>query len=53
MFGGDAAVADHVHITDRVIVAGRSGVTNDITESGQYGGYPLEPLRDALKNIGQ
>ncbi|WP_374029815.1 UDP-3-O-(3-hydroxymyristoyl)glucosamine N-acyltransferase [Bdellovibrio bacteriovorus] len=51
MFGGDAAVSDHVHITDRVVVAGRSGVTNDILQSGQYGGYPLEPLRDALKTL--
>lgn len=51
MFGGAAAVSDHVAITDRVIIAGRSAVTNDILVSGQYGGYPIEPLRDALKTI--
>lgn len=56
MFGGEVAVTDHVVITDKVMVAGRGAVTNDITTSGQYGGYPLEPLRDAMKtiaNIGQ
>lgn len=51
MVGGDTAVTDHVNICDNVIVAGKSGVTKDITESGQYGGYPLEPLRDAMKTI--
>ncbi|WP_415062712.1 UDP-3-O-(3-hydroxymyristoyl)glucosamine N-acyltransferase [Bdellovibrio sp.] len=51
MFGGEVAVSDHVQLCDHVIVAGRSAVTNDITEPGQYGGYPLEPLRDALKTL--
>lgn len=51
MFGGEAAVADHITITDRVIIAGRGAVTNDVLEPGQYGGYPLEPLRDALKTL--
>lgn len=51
MIGGDVAFADHVHVTDKVILAGRSGVTNDIKQSGAYGGYPIEPLRDSLKTI--
>ena len=51
MFGGEAAVSDHITICDRVIVAGRSGVTSNILTPGQYGGYPLEPLRDALKTM--
>lgn len=51
MVGGVAAVTDHVHITDKVMIAGRSGVTNDIKESGAYGGYPVEPLRDSLKTL--
>lgn len=51
MFGGDAAVADHITICDGVIIAGRSAVTSNVTEPGQYGGYPLEPLRDALKTL--
>lgn len=51
MCGGVVAVADHVNVCDRVIIAGRSVVTNDITQPGQYGGYPLEPLRDSLKTL--
>ncbi len=51
MFGGDAAVSDHVTICDKVIIAGKSGVTNDVQQSGAYGGYPLEPLRDSLKTL--
>jgi UDP-3-O-[3-hydroxymyristoyl] glucosamine N-acyltransferase len=51
MFGGDAAVSDHVTICDKVIIAGKSGVTSDVQQSGAYGGYPLEPLRDSLKTL--
>ncbi|WP_413575536.1 UDP-3-O-(3-hydroxymyristoyl)glucosamine N-acyltransferase [Bdellovibrio sp. HCB290] len=51
MIGGDAAVSDHVNICDKVIIAGRSGVTNDVLQPGAYGGYPLEPLRDSLKTL--
>lgn len=51
VFGGEAAIADHITITDRVMIAGRSAVTANITVSGQYGGYPIEPLRDALKTL--
>lgn len=49
--GGVCQVADHIQITDDVTLAGRSTVTNDITAPGLYGGYPLEPLKDALKTL--
>jgi len=49
--GGNAVVSDHVTIADNVMIAGLSGVTNDITEPGQYGGYPLQPLKDSLKTL--
>lgn len=49
--GGNTAVSDHVEITDNVMIAGLSGVTNDITEPGQYGGYPLQNLKDSLKTL--
>ena len=49
--GGNSVVAGHLTIADNVELAGRSTVTNDVKESGQYGGYPLQPLRDALKTI--
>ena len=53
--GGQTVVAAHITVADNVVLAGRSAVTNDVTESGAYGGYPLQPLRDALRtavNIG-
>ncbi len=49
--GGGVLVTDHVHICPDVTLAGNSIVTNDIEKPGAYGGYPLEPLRDALKTI--
>ncbi|MBL7542251.1 MAG: UDP-3-O-(3-hydroxymyristoyl)glucosamine N-acyltransferase [Bdellovibrionaceae bacterium] len=49
--GGGTVVSTQLCITDDVTLAGRSTVTNDITESGQYGGYPLQPLKDALRTI--
>jgi UDP-3-O-[3-hydroxymyristoyl] glucosamine N-acyltransferase len=49
--GGSAVISDHVNITDDVMIAGLSGVTKDITEPGQYGGYPLQPLKDSLKTL--
>lgn len=51
MVGGNSVVADHVSVADNVMLAGLSGVTNDITEPGQYGGYPLQPLKDSLKTL--
>ena len=32
-------------------VAGRSTVTSDVREPGQYGGYPLQPLKDAMRTL--
>ncbi len=49
--GGSAVVSDHIIIGDNVMIAGLSGVTNDVTEAGQYGGYPLQPLKDSLKTL--
>jgi UDP-3-O-[3-hydroxymyristoyl] glucosamine N-acyltransferase len=49
--GGNSVVSAHLTLADNVTLAGRSTVTADITEPGHYGGYPLQPLRDALKTI--
>ncbi len=51
MCGGEVAVKDHVKVADRVIIAGRSIITGNITESGQYGGYPLEAYKDHLRTV--
>jgi UDP-3-O-[3-hydroxymyristoyl] glucosamine N-acyltransferase len=54
--GGNSVVSAHLTLADNVVLAGRSSVTNDVTESGRYGGYPLQPMNEALKtavNIGR
>jgi UDP-3-O-[3-hydroxymyristoyl] glucosamine N-acyltransferase len=49
--GGNSVVTAHVTLTDHVSLAGRSTVTSDITEPGRYGGYPLQPLHQAMKTV--
>jgi UDP-3-O-[3-hydroxymyristoyl] glucosamine N-acyltransferase len=49
--GGNSVVSAHLHLADDVALAGRSTVTNDVHTPGPYGGYPLQPLREALKTI--
>lgn len=49
--GGAAVVTAHITLADNVVLAGRSTVTNDILEGGPYGGYPLQPLKEALRTI--
>ncbi len=51
MCGGQTGIADHVAITDNVILGARSGVTNDIPESGVYGGFPIQPMRDSVRTL--
>jgi UDP-3-O-[3-hydroxymyristoyl] glucosamine N-acyltransferase len=47
--GGKASVTGHIKITDNVQISGMSGVTKNIDKPGQYGGFPLQPLKDYLK----
>jgi UDP-3-O-[3-hydroxymyristoyl] glucosamine N-acyltransferase len=49
--GGNSVVTSHLTLVDDVVLAGRSTVTNDIREAGPYGGYPLQPLKQALKTL--
>lgn len=51
MTGGNTVVSSHLTLTDDVVLAGRSTVTADITEPGHYGGYPLQPLKDAMRTL--
>jgi UDP-3-O-[3-hydroxymyristoyl] glucosamine N-acyltransferase len=53
--GGNSVVSAHLTIADDVSLQGRSNVTKSIARAGAYGGYPLQPLQDALRtavNIG-
>lgn len=47
--GGKTAVTGHIKVTDNVHVSGFSAITNDVKKPGQYGGYPLLPLKQSLK----
>jgi UDP-3-O-[3-hydroxymyristoyl] glucosamine N-acyltransferase len=49
--GGNSVVSAHLRLADDVALAGRSTVTNDVLSPGPYGGYPLQPLREALKTL--
>ena len=49
--GGNSVVSAHLTLADDVVLAGRSTVTSDVTEPGQYGGYPLQPLKDAMRTL--
>jgi UDP-3-O-[3-hydroxymyristoyl] glucosamine N-acyltransferase len=47
--GGNSVVTAHITLGDNVILAGRSSVTCNVPEAGSYGGYPLQPLKEAMK----
>jgi UDP-3-O-[3-hydroxymyristoyl] glucosamine N-acyltransferase len=47
--GGNSVVTAHVTVGDNVVLSGRSSVTNDVPNAGAYGGYPLQPLKEALR----
>jgi UDP-3-O-[3-hydroxymyristoyl] glucosamine N-acyltransferase len=49
--GGNSVVTSHITLGDNVVLAGRSTVTNDVPVAGPYGGYPLQPLKEAMKTI--
>ena len=49
--GGNSVVTAHITLGDNIVLAGRSSVTCDVPEAGAYGGYPLQPLKEAMKTI--
>lgn len=49
--GGSTVVTGHIKVTNNVQVAGVSVVHKSIDKPGSYGGYPLVPLKEHLKNI--
>jgi len=53
--GGNTVVTAHITLGDNITLSGRSSVTCDVPDAGAYGGYPLQPLKEAMKtaaNIG-
>ena len=49
--GGQVGVAGHLKIGNRVTLATRSGVMENIPESGVYWGAPSAPMKDEMKNV--
>jgi UDP-3-O-[3-hydroxymyristoyl] glucosamine N-acyltransferase len=51
MTGGNSVVSAHLTLADDVVLAGRSTVTSDVKEAGHYGGYPLQPIKEAMRTL--
>ncbi|XP_057997001.1 probable UDP-3-O-acylglucosamine N-acyltransferase 2, mitochondrial isoform X1 [Hevea brasiliensis] len=49
--GGRVAVRDHASITSKVRLAANSCVTKDITEPGDYGGFPAVPIHQWRRQV--
>ncbi|BFG27540.1 hypothetical protein CerSpe_138140 [Prunus speciosa] len=49
--GGRVAVRDHVSIVSKVRLAATSCVTKDITEPGDYGGFPAVPVHEWRRQV--
>lgn len=47
--GGKTVVTGHIEVADNVQVAALSAVSKSITQPGQYGGNPLQPLQQFIK----
>jgi UDP-3-O-[3-hydroxymyristoyl] glucosamine N-acyltransferase len=47
--GGNSVVTAHITVGDNVSLSGRSSVTCDVPAAGSYGGYPLQPLKEAMR----
>lgn len=46
IIAAQAGVAGHLEISPQVIVAAQSGVTKNLTQPGQYMGFPATPARE-------
>ncbi len=48
--GGNVAVNGHIKICDNVRIAAFSGVSKTLTTPGDYGGIPVQPLKEYNRN---
>ncbi|KAJ0264955.1 UDP-3-O-acylglucosamine N-acyltransferase 2 [Hirschfeldia incana] len=53
VLGGRVAVRDHVSIVSKVRLAANSCVTKNITEPGDYGGFPAVPIHRWRRQIAE
>lgn len=49
VFGGRVTIKGHLSIADRSQFGGISGIGNNVLKSGEYGGLPLQPVKDEMK----
>lgn len=47
---GQTGILDHVNISDDAVLLHRAGVTKDVRKPGMYGGAPIQPLKEYMKN---
>jgi len=52
IFGGQVGLADHLEVTDNVMIGAQSGVPKSITKPGKYFGFPIKELGAALRTEG-
>lgn len=50
MTSGQTGILDHLNICSDVVLVHRAGVTKDIDVPGAYGGLPVQPLAEYMKN---
>jgi UDP-3-O-[3-hydroxymyristoyl] glucosamine N-acyltransferase len=47
---GQTGILDHIDICDDTVLLHRAGVSNDIKQPGMYGGSPIQPIKDYMRN---
>lgn len=53
VMGGQVGLAGHLNIASGITLAAKSGVTHDLREAGQYGGFPAVPIREWRRRVAQ
>jgi UDP-3-O-[3-hydroxymyristoyl] glucosamine N-acyltransferase len=49
VFGGRTTIAGHLRIGDKIQIGGMSGITKGISDPGEYGGFPLQPIKAEIR----
>jgi UDP-3-O-[3-hydroxymyristoyl] glucosamine N-acyltransferase len=47
---GQTGILDHIDVAEDTVLLHRAGVMSDIKKPGMYGGAPIQPLKDYMKN---
>ncbi|MCO5566366.1 hypothetical protein L7F22_020043 [Adiantum nelumboides] len=51
VLGGKCGVADHISIASKVRIAAKGGVTRNITQPGDYAGFPVVPAAEWRRSM--